>query len=58
MTNQDETFLNGRITIGSDGGYRIVYVDGKERRKFCVRSDDFAYTNAREYAEHLAGKGL
>jgi hypothetical protein len=33
--------------------YYVVYEDGAKVRSFCTRSDDYAATNASEYAQEL-----
>lgn len=41
-------------TVGKGyGGYQVVYLDGVEKRRFSHVSDDYSYTNAREYARKL-----
>lgn len=43
---------------GKDTSYRVVYCDGLEVRRFDTRSDDYAYSNAMEYADKLHRKHL
>lgn len=41
-------------TVGKGyGGHQVVYLDGVKQKSFSHVSDDYAYTNAREYASTL-----
>ena len=41
-------------TVGKGyDGYQVVYLNGVEKRRFSHVSDDYAFTNAREYADKL-----
>jgi hypothetical protein len=50
-------FGTARVIDADVNGLRVEVKVGDEwqpRGRFDVRSDDYAYTNAREYAEHLS----
>lgn len=39
-----------------DSSHRTVYLDGQPVREFDTRSDDYAYSNADDYAKNLHRK--